>query len=146
MREEGVEEDEKDVKGRRIKVQKDGRPITQLASKPLHQEGGEEEMQGEEATLYRSVVARLNYLSPDRQDIVYAVRECAKGMANPKQRDLVKLKRICRYLLGAKAVKMHLWVQAMPNNIEVHTDCDWAGCKRTRISVSGEWLGLATQW
>ena len=32
---------------------------------------------------------------------------------------------------------MHLWVQEMPENIDVHTDSDWAGCKRTRISVSG---------
>ena len=39
--------------------------------------------------------------------------------------------------MGAKAVKMHLWVQSMPKVIEVHTDSDWAGCKRTRISVSG---------
>ena len=25
----------------------------------------------------------------------------------------------------------------MPESIEVHTDSDWAGCKRTRVSVSG---------
>ena len=34
-------------------------------------------------------------------------------------------------------MKMHLWVQSMPSTIEVHTDSDWAGCKRTRLSVSG---------
>ena len=30
-----------------------------------------------------------------------------------------------------------MWCQSIPKNIEVHTDSDWAGCKRTRISVSG---------
>ena len=134
---EGMEASEYKVKGKTIKIQQDGRPITEIASKKIVDEGGEEELLGEEATLYRSVVARFNYLSPDRQNIMYAVRECAKGMARPKVRDMIKLKRIGRYVLGAKRAKMHLWVQPMPKSIVVHTDSDWAGCKRTRISVSG---------
>ena len=32
---------------------------------------------------------------------------------------------------------MHLWNQSMLDTIEVHTDSDWAGCKKTRVSVSG---------
>ena len=134
---EGDEYGEKTVKGRKIKVQEDGRPVTCMGS--VMKSGGEEdeELGGEEATLYRSVVARFNYLAPDRQDIQFAVRECAKSMAKPTRLSMVKLKRIGRYLLNCKRCKTHMWVQPMPDTIHVHTDSDWAGCKRTRISVSG---------
>ena len=134
---EGIEAGERIVKGKRMKIQGDGRPLTYMASKRVKEDNEEEELQADEATLFRSVVARFNYLSPDRQDIMYAVRECAKGMAKPKVRDMIKLKRIGRYVLGRKRKKMHLWCQSMPDTIVVHTDSDWAGCKRTRISVSG---------
>ena len=120
-----------------MKIQQDGRPITYVGSKRIEEESEEEELKAEEATLYRSVVARFNYLAPDRHDIMYSVRECAKGMARPKVKDMTKLKRIARYVLGAKRSKTHLWNQPMPKTIDVHTDSDWAGCKRTRISVSG---------
>ena len=134
---EGEYESEELIKGKSIKIQKDGRMITEMASRKLEEEGGDEELTDQDATMYRSIAARFNYLAPDRQDIFYAVRECAKGMARPKMRDWTKLKRIGRYLQGAKRVKMHLWTQSMPTVIDVHTDSDWAGCKRTRISVSG---------
>ena len=32
---------------------------------------------------YRALVARFNYLAPDRPDIAYTVKELAKGMASP---------------------------------------------------------------
>ena len=39
------------------------------------------------ATKFRRIVARANFLAQDRVDIQYAVKEAAKGMANPKQSD-----------------------------------------------------------
>ena len=134
---EGDEFAEVTVKGRKIKVQQDGRPVTGMGCKAIPTIENEEELGGEESTLYRSVVARFNYLAPDRQDIQFAVRECAKGMAKPTAGGMVRLKRIGRYLLNCKRCKTHMWVQPMPDTIHVHTDSDWAGCKRTRISVSG---------
>ena len=38
---------------------------------------------GAEATKFRAIVARLNYLAMDRADIQCATKECAKRMANP---------------------------------------------------------------
>ena len=135
--EEGEKVKEVVVGKQKISLQSDGRPITNMASKKLQEAVDEEELEGEEATLYRSVVARFNYLAPDRPDIQFAVRDCAKCMAKPKRGDLPRLKRIGRYLLVHKRVKVHMWVQPMPATIHVHTDSDWAGCKRTRLSVSG---------
>ena len=42
-------------------------------------EDDEEEMSREDAKAYRGIAARLNYLSPDRMDIGYAVKEAARG-------------------------------------------------------------------
>ena len=134
---EGEEHSEVVVKGKKIKVGEDGRPITCMGGTMSYSYKEDEELGSEDATLYRSVVARFNYLAPDRQDIQFAVRECAKAMAKPTVHSMVKLKRIGRYLLNCKRCKTHLWVQPLPDTIDVHTDSDWAGCKRTRISVSG---------
>ena len=52
------------------------------------------------AALYKSVAARLNYLSPDRPDIQFGVKEVCRQMTDPTWRDLARLKRIGRYLIG----------------------------------------------
>ena len=51
---------------------------------------------GSEATKFRAVAARLNYLSPDRPDIQYAVKETARRMSAPKTSDWQALRRIVR--------------------------------------------------
>ena len=52
-----------------------------------------EESFGEKDTLkYRAIVARCNYISPDRPDIAYTVKELAGGMANPRKGDWQRLK------------------------------------------------------
>ena len=53
-----------------------------------------------EASQYRAVAARANYLALDRLDIQYATKECCRGMAQPQVRHLSMLKRLARYLLG----------------------------------------------
>ena len=53
-----------------------------------------------DAKKYRAITARLNYLSPDRVDIGFAVKEAARNMSKPTNGDWGKLKRIGRYLLA----------------------------------------------
>ena len=64
--------------------------------------GQEEEKEVElvpaEATTYRSIAARANYLSADRPDIMYALKELCRGMAKPTKGHWLKLKRLGRYL------------------------------------------------
>ena len=53
----------------------------------------EEELNNEQAIRYRAIVARANYLSPDRPDIAYAVKEFARSMSAPTKGDW---ERLCR--------------------------------------------------
>ena len=51
----------------------------------------------EDASQYRAVVARLNYLAADRPDIAFAVKEFARSMSAPTQGSRDRLKRLGRY-------------------------------------------------
>ena len=69
---------------------------TPYESKLLPEEG--EPLGRAEARLYRGLAARGNYLSQDRSDIQYAVKEISRTMANPCSSDWGRLKRLARYL------------------------------------------------
>ena len=60
----------------------------------------EEELDSEESSQYRALVARANYLAQDRPDIQYSVKELCREMSSPKVRSWNALKRLARYLLG----------------------------------------------
>ncbi len=103
---------------------------------------GKDEDRGEvlgsaDATLYRALAARANYLAQDRPDLQYAVKEIARRMARPTGSDWVLLKRLARYLLHAPRGIFRYYWQDMPKEIDTFTDSDWAGCKATARSTSG---------
>ena len=52
-----------------------------------------------EATQYRAIVARCNFLAVDRPDIMYASKECSRKMSSPANGDWAALKRLGRYLI-----------------------------------------------
>ena len=56
---------------------------------------------GAEAARLRAVAARANYLSGDRPDIQYAVKEICRGMAKPVKGDWGRLIRLGRCLKRA---------------------------------------------
>ena len=94
-------------------------------------------MSSNDSTAYRALAARVNYLSLDRPDIQYAARDVAKHMANPKEYDWNRLKRIARYLVGyPRFVQSFMW-QEHPESLHTFTDSDWAGDKISRKSTSG---------
>ena len=45
---------------------------------------GNEELGNDQATVFRGIVARGNYLSRDRSDIRFAVKELSRKMAKPR--------------------------------------------------------------
>ena len=97
---------------------------------------GEDELGKEEATMFRAVAARLNYLSQDRPDIKFATLNVCSDMSRPTVRSLAKLKRIGRYLLGRpRSVQLFRW-QPLPTTLDVFSDSDWAGDRKTRKSTS----------
>ena len=76
-------------------------------------------------------------LTTDRADLAFAVKELARTMSKPTSVCWEKLKRLGRYLVGKpRAILRFIW-QEMPRKINIYTDADWAGCKRTSRSTSG---------
>ena len=94
-------------------------------------------LEAREATIYRANVARANYLSQDRSDIQFSVKELCRKMSAPTKSDWQKLKRLARYLKDKTRSRTLFQYQTQPDSIEVSTDTDYAGCERTRRSTSG---------
>ena len=54
--------------------------------------------------LYRSAVARCNYLAADRYETAFTTKELCRYMSSPSVDDLVAIKRLCRFLKGLPRV------------------------------------------
>ena len=103
-----------------------------------------EELAPAEATRYRAIGARCNYLQPDRPDIQYAVKEVCRLMSRPTARAWELLKRVGRYLKGRpRLVWQYNW-QAPVTVVDITSDANWAGCRRSRKSTSGATIMLGT--
>ena len=95
-----------------------------------------------QATKYRSLIARLNYLSQDRPDIKHAVMNLSSEMAEPSQGGWAGLTRLGRYLKGRPRVVALMPWQDEVKSVDAYADADWAGDRKTRKSVSGGCLML----
>ena len=95
--------------------------------------------------LYRSAVARCNYLVADRYDIAFTTKELCRSMSSPSEGDLVAIKRLCRFLQGLPRVVQRIDLgNFSPTIVKAYVDSDWAGCRKTRKSTSGGALVLGT--
>jgi hypothetical protein len=90
-----------------------------------------------EASVFRGMVARANYLALDRPDIQFSVKEIARRMAKPRMIDWQLLKRLARYLVTAPRCVCHFSWQYPQDVVDIFVDADWAGCKKTSRSTSG---------
>ena len=96
-----------------------------------------EALDEQQSSMYRAITARCNYISPDRPDIAYIVKELARKMATPTKGDWIRLKRLGRYLLGRPRLQqVHSW-QGTQTIMKAYTDADWAGCRESRRSTTG---------
>ena len=107
--------------------------------KVIEEEEKSDELQGQEATRFRAVAARSNYLAADRPDIQYSVKEICRRMAKPVDSDWKKLIRLARYLKGApRCVWKYDWQEVSPTTTPTgYSDSDWAGDRKTGKSTSG---------
>ena len=95
------------------------------------------EMSPKDASLYRAITARINFLALDRADLQYSSKECSRRMSAPRIKDWLLLKRVGRYLAGRpRAVSTFRW-QDSSSTVTAYSDSDWAGCRDTRKSTSG---------
>ena len=114
---------------------------------PRRKEGeNEEELEPWEATRYRAITARANYLTADRPDIMYSVKELCRGMAKPTKAHWHKLKRLGRYLVdNGRTVFRYDW-QGHESEVTGYTDSDWVGCRVTGKSTSGGALMIGSHF
>ena len=54
----------------------------------------DQEMSESDATRYRAVVARCNFLSIDRPDLLYASKECSRQTSKPTNGAWAAIKRV----------------------------------------------------
>ena len=97
----------------------------------------EQLMSSSDATQFRAMVARINFLSTDRADIQFATKEASRRMTKPINADWKMVTRLARYLLKyPRAVHLFEW-QSLPGRMRVYVDSNWAGCLRTRRGTTG---------
>ena len=87
--------------------------------------------------LYRSGAMRIAYLGQDRADVQEAAKCLSRRMQNPKQADLVELKRTVRYLLKFPRAVLVSKEQELPKELIGWVDADLAGDLVSRRSSSG---------
>lgn len=114
----------------------------------LTSQGSMEPLSTEEKEIYASCVGSSIYLSQDRADLKYAVKELARRLHSPRRCDYQNLKVFARYLVGTKnyghVSKLADGLDSCePLPLHAYTDSDWAGCQETRKSSSGEVIVLA---
>ena len=97
----------------------------------------DEEITGADATRFRGVAARCNYLAFDRPDIQYATKEICREMSKPTTGSLRRLRRLGQYLKGKPRLVWRFDMQEPTTTLDVYTDSDWAGCRKSRKSTSG---------
>ena len=57
-----------------------------------------------EATVFRGLAARLNFMSLDGPDLQVGVKACSREMARPLKGSFKLLKKMARYLIGRQEV------------------------------------------
>ena len=142
---------EADPKHAKLAVEAMGLLDAKGVSTPGVVEGVEEDAERlsiEDASSYRQITARLNYLAPDRPDIQYSVKEVCKSMSNPTTACWQKLTRIGRYLVAHP--RMRTLFDFVKGDIRPSllgcSDSDWAGDKATRKSTSAGVICVGNHW
>ena len=97
----------------------------------------DEDITGADVTRFRGVAARCNYLAFDRPDIQFATKEICREMSKPTTGSLRRLKRLGQYLKGRPRLVWNFDMQEEKGTIDVFSDSDWAGCRKSRKSTSG---------
>ena len=89
-----------------------------------------------EATRYRGILARLSFLAQDGSGIQFALKELGGEMSTPTQSSWTKMKRLLRYLKGVLRAVLSYGYQNRPKTNVAWADSDFAGCEKSRRSIS----------
>ncbi len=102
-----------------------GRQTPALKTRVLHKDDKGELI--DNSFHYRSIIGKLNYLEKStRPDISFAVHQCARFSADPKQSHAMAVRYIARYLAGTKTRGLTLSPNAK-RSFECYVDASHAG-------------------
>ena len=79
---------------------------------------------------------RTSYTRLGRLDLADTVESLVTSMKNLKSSDMVRLKRMGRYLIGVPTMTRAFAEQALPQNLKIYGDSDWVGEMVSRKSTS----------
>lgn len=87
---------------------------------------------------YRKLIGKLLYVSTNsRPDISSSVCILSQKVSNPTVTDLLEVKRIIRYLVETKDLKLKLSTKNPDRTLEFYSDANWAEDRKDRKSNSG---------
>ena len=110
---------------------------TPCVKQEMRQEN-EKELDLEGASLVRKAVGILLFIAHDRADVAYATKEISRGMKAPTDGDLVRLKRLGRFLVNKKHYTVNLTAdRSKAGVVDCFVDSEWATDKVSRKSKSG---------
>ena len=122
-----------------IPQKQDGRLLPKLS-------GVERRFADEEAKLYRSLVGFGIYLSQERIEIGFIIKQLASGMSNPARGHLQVMRKLIGYLKNTRGHYNRLKAPSHGQGVHHHydskwiletfTDSDWSGDRKTRRSTS----------
>ena len=119
------------------------------ASKKNVEKKSKEELQLQRA--YQSKIGSLMFTAICiRPDLSFTTGQLAQAAQNPQPRHDAAIKRTLRYLAGSTTLGLHYSKVASGTLVLTgYSDSDWAGCTKTRKSISG-WIfflcGAAISW
>ena len=107
-----------------------------------------EELNQHDASVYRSCIGILLYLSPDLPQCQYVIRYLSTCASRPTHKAMVVLKHLIGYMAGHADQYVSLKWKGMHSGLmrdyeceepvlEIYSDADWAADRNTRRSVSG---------
>ena len=100
------------------------------------------ELDAESRACYRSWTMQASFLSQDRCELQFAVKELARRMQQPNTKNVQALKRLVRFLKGSPRCLIVHGRQAEQQVVDVFSDSDWAGCTKSRRSTSSSYVML----
>lgn len=107
-------------------------------------EGGNDDLTGQNITVFRGIAVRMNHLSLGRPDLIFTAKEACRDMSRPSVSYVAKLRRIGRCLHGRPRLVRFYTYQHVPEVLHIHSDSNWAACRGSRKSTSGRIATLGT--
>ena len=95
------------------------------------------ELSPADATMFRALAARANYLAQDRPDLAFPAKEMRREFAVPTRKSRERLEKYAGTHVVCQDLCTHTLFQSTPPNMTMYVDTGFAGCRSNRRSTSG---------